>query len=341
MKNAIFFASLFVIVAAVLMTGLTTYIAPDEIGVRRNVGSGTETTDFTQGRHWDVPFVHNWYRLPTTVQYVEFTGSKVLDLRTKENNFFHLDVLVPFRILPNQAHKIVSEGYATAYHTKIESVCLGFLRDYLPQLSSEDVQKPEQRERVVRQASKELNARLKQYHVKLAADIVLRAIYFDPPYEEQLQSKQLYAVQAQLDRAKQDRSEAQQATDTVEKGIDKDVAVEKETWNNQIALKNKEFAEKIASVNAESVTYKAKTTAEADAEAEKLDAAGDKAVALAEATGQRLKSEALSSQAGRTYAAIKAAEAFKIGEIELNSSDPGFLAKFGSMNAWREFFLAN
>lgn len=336
-------ASGVVVLAALCSYMSTVYIHPDEIGVRRSVTDGIAKEDFWQGRHLDLPFVHSWYRLPSTIQYMEFAGDKVLDLRTKENNILHIDVLIPYRILAGEAHKIVSEGYATAYHAKVASVSEGFLRDFLPQLTNDAVQKPEERERVARAATKELNARLRQYHVQLAGklDIVFRAIYFDPPYEEQLQTKQVYAVQAMLDKAKQDESQAKQTTDTAEKGIEKDVAVETETWNNKIAETNKEFVEKIAKVNADSVAYDKKVRSEADAGYERMVAAGEKAVALAEATGKRLEAEALASRAGRTYSAIEAAKRFKLGpDIELNSSDPRFLSQFASMSAWRAFFGA-
>ena len=325
----------------VILLGLTTTnIAPDEIGVRRSVTSGVEAEDLLQGRHLDLPFFHTMYRQPSTIQYLEFAGPRVLDLRTKENNVIHLDVLIPYQIIPGHAHSIVSEGYATAYHTKVTSVSEGFLREYLAQFTNMAVQLPSERERVARGATKELDKRLRQYHVRLHGNIVLRAIYFDDPYEQQLQAKQLYAVQAMLDAAIQDSSKAKQETDTVEKGIDKDVAVENENWNNKIALANKQFVEDITKVQAEAIIYDRTERSKADGSREMDLASGDKALDFASATGKRLESEALASKAGRTYSAIEAAKVFKLGKFTLNSSDPHFLTEFASMGSWRKFFGA-
>lgn len=56
--------SLLVIAAWVVPALLTVYVEPDEIGVRRSMVSGIENEDFGQGRHFDLGFLHSWYRLP-------------------------------------------------------------------------------------------------------------------------------------------------------------------------------------------------------------------------------------------------------------------------------------
>ena len=159
------------------------------------------------------------------LQYLEFTGTNSLDLRTRENNVVHVDVCLAYRLIPGEAHLVVREGFADSYEVKVRSVTEGFLREHLAQLSNQTVQIPEEREKVAKSAIALLSKMLRQYHVAVApSGVVIRAISFDPPYEAQLQAKQLYAVQAELDTAKQNESKAKQETDTVEKGIDKDVA---------------------------------------------------------------------------------------------------------------------
>ncbi len=320
----------------------TVYIAPDEIGVRRSMFSGIEDEDFPQGRHVDLGFLHSWYRMPRTLQYVEFAGNNTLDLRTRENNVVHVDVVIAYHIINGEAHKVVREGFADSYEAKVRSVTEGFLREHLAQLSSQMVQIPSEREKVAKSAIDPLNKMLRQYHVKVApSGVVLRAIYFDPPYEAQLQAKQLFAVQAELDTAKQNESKAKQETDTVQKGIERDVAVERETWNQKIEEKRKEIETKIAEIKGQATEYDKKRRSEADAEYEKLIAQGDRAEAEAEALGKKLEADALASRAGQTYSAIEAARAFKLGDITLSSQDPRFLYEFGSMAAWRRFFMGS
>ena len=86
--------SIVVLIGFLVPAFMTTYIRPDQIGVRRSLSSGIENEDFGQGRHFDVPLVHSWYHLPHTLQYVEFNGNNTLDLRTRENNVVHVDMAI-------------------------------------------------------------------------------------------------------------------------------------------------------------------------------------------------------------------------------------------------------
>ncbi len=318
----------------------TTYIYPDEIGVRRSVFGGIQDEDFTQGRRLSLPLLHRWYRLPRTLHYLEFSGTNDLDLRTREQNVMHVDVAVIYRILDGQAHLICREGMSNSYTERIKSASVGFLREHLAQLSNTDIQNPDMRIRVAKEAIAPLNKRLRQYHVEVAAEgVVIRAITFDPPYEQRLQAKQFFAVQAELDVAEQKKSIGKQQTDTVQKGIDKDVAVERENWNERIQLARRATETMIARVSAEGLEYDRKVRSEADAAYDRLVAEGERAEAEAQAMGQKLRAQALSSKAGRTYSAILAVRSFQLGDILLNSLDPEFLQRFGSMKAWRKFFL--
>ncbi len=341
-RKWIFWVSLSAIILQLLPGLLTTYIYPDEIGVRRSVFGGIQDEDFTQGRRLSLPMVHRWYRLPRTLHYLEFSGNNDLDLRTREQNVMHVDIAVIYQIMDGQAHLICREGMANSYEERIKSAATGFLREHLAQLSNTDIQNPDKRIRVAQDATKPLNERLKQYHVRVVKNgVVIRAISFDPPYEQRLQAKQFFAVQAELDVAEQKKSVGKQSTDTVQKGIDKDVAIEREGWNQRIELARKATETMIAKVDAEGVKYDRRVRAEADATYEKLVAEGQRAMVEAEAMGQKLRAQALSSKAGRTYSAIIAVRAFKLGDVQLNSMDPEFLQRFGSMKSWRRFFLGD
>ncbi len=214
------------------------------------------------------------------------------------------------------------------------------MRVHLAQLDNESVLDSDQRIRVAASSIEPLNKQLEQYHVRVRDDgVVIRAIRFERSYEGRLQAQQLLAVQARLDEAKEKESEARMQTDTVKKGIDKDVAVEEQEWNKKIADLRQEWEIKIAEVRAEVERYQRRVRAEADAHFDQATAEGERAVAEARALGERLKTDALNTRAGRTYSAILAARNFKLGKIRLNSSDPNFLLRFASMGVWRNFFL--
>jgi uncharacterized membrane protein YqiK len=119
------------------------------------------------------------------------------------------------------------------------------------------------------------------------------------------------------------------------------VKLEVEVWNAKIEEAKTEFEIAIADINADALKYNQKKRSEADAFCSEAEAEGKLAEAKAEALGKKLEAQALSSAAGRTYSAIEAARNFQLGDIELNSTDPRFLQDFGSMEAWRTFFLGS
>jgi len=339
--KALNIVSLIVLVLFLIPPLGSTYVGPDKIGVRQSLLTGIHETDYGHGRVLSVPFVHTVHTLPSTLQYLDFVGTRALSLRTKENNTFDVDVTIIYRIKEGEAHYIVAKGFKDTMRDRVLSVSQGFLRDHLSSLSIEEFLDPVKREAATATAFAPLNEKLAQYHVEVpVAGVLIREIRFRADYEERLQSKQQLAVERLLDTAKEKESEARQATTDVEKDIDKAVKLETETWNGTIEALKAEFEVGVAEVDAETTHYNQERRAEADARCSRANAEGARALAVAEAYGERLRTEALSSKAGRTWSAIKAAENFKMGDIKLNSLDPNFLRDFGSMDAWRKFFLS-
>ncbi len=341
MGRVIQIGALAVILGWLLPNIASTYIEPDEIGVRRSLLGGVDHKDLGQGRAISVPFLHTIYRLPSTLHYLLLIDQRALSLRTRENNVIDVDVTVIYEIVPGEAHLIVEEGFIDTYETKVNSITQGFLREQLATLSNEDVQKPDRREEMAGSSTEPLNKLLSQYHVRVPENgVVLRAIRFRPEYEQKLQDKQLFAVQARLDEAKGKEAEAATLTDTDSKGIDRDVKLEQEIWNQKIEQAKTKFEIEIADVNATALRYDREKRAEADALCSKARAEGNLAEAKAEALGKRLTAQALSTPAGRTYSAIEAARNFKLGDIQLSSQDPELLKNFGSLDARRGFVLS-
>ncbi len=339
--RALNIVSAIVLIAFLIPPLGSSYVGPDEIGVRQSLLTGISKEDYGQGRVITAPFIHTVHTMPSTLQYLSFVGTNALSLRTKENNTFDVDVTIVWHIREGEAHHIVAKGFKETLRDRVLSVSQGFLRDHLSKLSIEEFQIPEKREEATLSAIAPLNERLAQYHVQVPeAGVLIRAIRFRGDYEQRLQSKQQLAVQRLLDRAKEKESEARQSTTDVEKDIDKAVKIETETWNGKIEELRAEFEVAVAEVDAETTRYDRERRAETDAICARADAEGKRALAVAEAYGVRLRTEALSSRAGRTYSAIKAAENFKLGDVKLNSLDPQFMQDFGSMEAWRRFFLS-
>ena len=318
-------------------------IEPWEIGVRRSLTGGITERDFDFGYQLRLPFLHSYYRLPRTLQYLDYLAEGhgdqgALEIRTSGNNVIFVDISVPWRIKDDEAWRIVREGFIDTYPTKVQSTTTGVLRRVLAQMTNLTIYDSDQRMKVAESITPVLNKELEQYHV-VAEQVVIRAIRFRKEYEAKLQNKQQFIVQGKLDEALRKESVAKQDTETLEKTIDKEMSLKREEWNKKIEELRTLLELQIAAVEAEAVQYDRKKRSEADAYYTEAKAAGDLAEAKAEALGEKLKAAALASRAGRTYSAITAAENFKLGEIQLNSNDPTFMQRFGSMKAWRQFFL--
>ena len=331
------------IVVWILPKCLLTRIEPFEIGVRRSLTGGIAERDFTLGYHVALPLLQSFYRLPRSVQYLDFNDepgaeASSLEVRTRENNIIFVDVSVPWHIKDNGGWQIVREGFLDSYPDKVRSTVTGVLREGLAQLTNADITQPDKRRETAKSILAALNPQLDRYHVTVD-HVVIRGIRFRPEYEQKLQDKQYFIVQGKLDDALRQQSVAVQITETAEKSIEKDIALKREEWNGKIENLKTEYEIAIAKTQAEALRYDKKRRSEADALYSQAKATGDLAESKADALGQRLKSQALASGAGRTYSAIKAAENFELGDIELNSNDPSFLQRFGSMRAWREFFM--
>jgi len=316
-------------------------IGPDKIGVRKSVDGGVAEEDFMPGWHLSLPLVHSWYELDATLHYLEFNDDSgtALDVRTKENNIIFIDCVIAYHIIPGEAWMIVREGFDQTYDTKVKSAAMGILREKLADLSNIDVQDPDKREGAVKTAVPAVNEAVRQYHVEVT-HVTVRAIRFRPQYEEKLQNKQFFVVQGKLDEALQRQSKAAQDTETLEKSIDKEIALKTEEWNKKIEELRSKFEIEIATIQAEGVTYDRQRRANGDAAHDEAIAEGNLAESKAKALGEKLRAEALASQAGRTFSAIEAVKGFKLGDIQYNSSDTDFLQRCCSMNAWRKFFLA-
>lgn len=331
----------FVLLVFFLPSACFERIEPGKIGVRRSLEGGVSEQDFEAGYHLSLPLWHSWYQLDGTLHYLEYIDGNengALDLRTSDKNTINIDLSVPYRIKSGEGWRIVREGYADNYGHMVKSTLSGLLREQLAQFTTSDVQDPAVRQRVADATLPKLNEALAQYHVE-ATHIVIRSIRFPQQYEQKLQNKQFFIIQGQLDAAKERELAAKQETETLEKVILKDIAVKREEWNRKIEEAKSTFELEISAINAEATRYSRKRRADADALFDTLKSEGDLAEVKAEALGERLKAEALATKAGRTFSAIDAARRFQIGDIQLNSTDPRFLYEFGSMKAWRRFFL--
>ena len=93
----------------------TARVMPSQVGVRTSATSGVLAEDLSPGWHWRIPGIHKLIVLPASYFMLDYTNDdrgpqKPLIIRTKDNNTVEVDVSVPMRIKPGEAHNVVDAG---------------------------------------------------------------------------------------------------------------------------------------------------------------------------------------------------------------------------------------
>src|SRR5262249_26539296 len=157
--------------------------------------------DLGPGWHWQIRPLHKMLLLPTSYFLLDYDKGDLgpqqpLQIRTKDNNLVELDVDVPIRIKPGEAHLIVragnhvKDGELFRYQKLADQTAVSVLREELAHLDSNGFYDTEKRLDAEKVATEKLNAALKDLHLEAAA-VLIRAVRFQPGYEQQLQQIQL------------------------------------------------------------------------------------------------------------------------------------------------------
>jgi hypothetical protein len=225
------------IVPAVFTAG----IAPSEIGVRTSAVSGVLADDLEPGWHWRLPGVHKLTRLPANYFMLDYTNDekgpqKPLVIRTKDNNTVELDVSVPLRIKPGEAHALVAAGNHVTdpdgrfrYQRLAEETATSVLREEMATLDSVGFYATDRRLGASAKALEMLNRQLGPMHVEAQA-VLVRAVRFRPDYEKQLQTIQLNEQNKLLDAASQKLANVQQSLDNYVQGTSAQVSARIQDW---------------------------------------------------------------------------------------------------------------
>lgn len=218
----------------ICLTALVLLIAPTcfvssvplgAIGVRSSSFSGVLESDLEPGWHLSVSTVHNLTLLPSRYLFLDYGGdgdNQGLQIRTRDNNNVFVDVTVPYRIKPGEAHKIMMAGNhirtdndTYRFQRLAAETTVGVLREDLAKLSSSDFYNTDKRLAVAADTLKVLNEELAPLHLEAQA-VLVRAVTFRPEYEVQLQAIQLNEQNKLLDGARQKVAQQQQELDNFE-----------------------------------------------------------------------------------------------------------------------------
>ncbi|HTJ47157.1 MAG TPA: SPFH domain-containing protein [Kofleriaceae bacterium] len=215
-------------------------VAPGEVGVRQSAVSGVLDDDLGPGWHLRVPGLHKIITLPTAYFFLDYTNDDLgpqepLQIRTRDNNVVELDVTVPVRIKPEEAHAIVRQGNHIKdgdiyrYQKLADQTTVSVLREELAHLESNGFYSTEQRIKIQDEALAKLNLALKDLHLEAQA-VLIRAVRFRPEYEKQLQQIQLNEQNKLLDAAKQQLATKQQSLDNYTNGTKAQASATEQEW---------------------------------------------------------------------------------------------------------------
>ncbi len=335
MKVPKLFVGAFVLalVGVIAIAFLTEKVPPATIGVKQNLwgGSGVIPKDYGTGIHIGIAGYHKWHMLDRRTHFLTFAEDGVnsslgrtmgpLEVRTKDNNLATYDVTVTYRIVPDEAHLIVQDGLQHIYRDRVVATVESVLREEFAELSSEDLFSTKQRLEVANRALPILKGEMSGYHV-VPGDILIRAINFQPTYENKLQQKQLLRQELLLDEAMRFVEDQGAITETLAADI---VASEKELrgdWDKRLQTARSQNEVQIAVILAEANVYEKSIRARADAAYETSVAEGSLAIAKAEALRNELRNRALDTTGGRIFLAKEAADNLQFESVTLNSNSP-------------------
>lgn len=231
------------LVLLIVPTCTLTTVPLGQVGVRSSNLSGVLEEDLVPGWHLDVPGLHRMTLLPSTFNMLDYTedDSGALLIRTRDNNNVTVDVSVPYRIIPGQAHMIMKEGYhqptgdgGFRFQRLAADTTISVLREELAVLTSADFYVTETRLKVAGDTLARLNEKLQPLHLE-AESVLIRAVSFREEYENQLQSIQLNEQNKLLDGAREKVANQQQELDNFELQTNALVAAKEQEWSKRKA----------------------------------------------------------------------------------------------------------
>lgn len=216
-----------------LLTLLFLWIAPTcfistvpvgTIGVRSSNASGVYEQDLAPGWTLNVAGVHSLTLLPSRYLFLDYGSEdgQGLVIRTRDNNNVFVDITVPYRIKPGEAHMIMKAGNHVEagngtyrFQRLAQETTVSVLREGLAELTSSDFYHADRRLQVGAQTLERLNRELAPLHLEAQA-VLLRAVSFREEYEKQLQQIQLNEQNKLLDGAREKVAKQQQELDNFE-----------------------------------------------------------------------------------------------------------------------------
>ena len=297
------------IAIVVAYNSCTTYVKPDEAGVKQSkFGTGIEEQVYTTGLHY-VGAGETLHRFPTDLQILELTDSTsessadhrttaAINIQTSEGYNVRVDATVLYRIKdPLKVMKTLGPGRAFEDSAIIPRSSQA-LRRALGELDAEDFYRGPKRMDKQAQAQRTLTVELGEFGIEIVQVMIRRYVY-DSRYQAAIEGRKI-----------QDQS------------VFKNEAEAKAA--KAAAAKNKIVAEGAAAVQVELARGEGevkKLESEAELYRRKMASEGDLLIKLAEAHGTELESAALRGVGSENLVGLKMADALRGTRVIVLSTD--------------------
>ena len=241
MKGIVRIAQLAVLSLLFLWIAPTCFISTvplGSIGVRSSNASGVLEADLEPGWVLDMAGLHTLTLLPSHYLFLDYgtEDGQGLVIRTRDNNNVFVDVTVPYRIKPGEAHMIMKAGNHVdtgngtfRFQRLAQETTVSVLREGLAALASSDFYHADKRLSVAAETLERLNHELAPLHLEAQA-VLVRAVSFRDEYEKQLQQIQLNEQKKLLDAAAQTVAVEQQKLDNFQQGTQARAASAEQKW---------------------------------------------------------------------------------------------------------------
>jgi regulator of protease activity HflC (stomatin/prohibitin superfamily) len=299
-----------------------------QIGVRQaQLGTaGVEKRDRGPGLHPSVRWLHAWHVLDARLHVAAFglpgdpLSAPALELRTEDGNRVTLGATVVYRIRSGEAWRLVADGLEHAYRGLAQQTAESVLRSHLAQLDSDDFASTDARNARMAEALPELNAKLLPLHLEAEA-IQIQSVAFYAEYEKARANERLTREEARHNEALTRLERARSGDVSAEEIEAEEKRIRAEALRELAGLRAAAQLE-IARLTSEADSDASRLRSDADATYEAEVAAGELALARAEAERELSQGAALAGEDGRVWLAREAAARLKVRRAELNASDP-------------------
>ena len=329
------FAIVAVAIAAILFRACFKKIEPGQAGIlNKNWGGGLQEKDFTQGYYLALGGLYTWHVMDTTVQTLSMlrpTPGKrtnrtnrtgvfgALKVKSSDGADVTLDITIKYRIQPGAAWKVLKMfGDGNLYQTQVRTRANKTLQLGLGQLNTEQFFDPNYRKSTQSTMEDQLRPRLADMNVELV-DILIRDVEFQKSFELKIKAKTLTKQNAELQIAMTKSAEARGNTNEIVAETAAKVIVIKQTLEKDMTEMRAKNDKEIQRITADFEKYVTVTRSEADLYAAQKEALGIKLLKDAEARGQALKRQALSTAGGSMLVALRTVEGLKFDTLSIST----------------------